>query len=80
MHVRLTMTGPDAGSIRVAVKKELAKLDATAEWTLEMETTPIFRAEGEGEPSLDWKCEVVAWDGRETAPPPHLWAVEDEEI
>lgn len=78
MHVRLTMTGPDAGSIRVAVTKQLAKLDASAEWTVEMETTPIFRAE-EGGTSLDWKCEVVAWDGRETAPPPHLWAVDDED-
>lgn len=77
MHVTMTVTGPDAGSIRMAVTKQLEKLDATATWSLEMETTPVFRAEGE-ETSLDWKCEVVAWDGREH-PPPRLWAVDDED-
>lgn len=76
MHVTMTVTGPDAGSIRMAVTKQLEKLDATATWSLEMETTPVFRAAGE-DTALDWKCEVVAWDGRED--PPRLFALEDDE-
>lgn len=79
MHVRLTMTGPDAGSIRMAVTKQLAELDSTATWSLEMETTPVFRAvEGGEQASLDWKCEVIAWDGKDE-PERRLWAVEDED-
>lgn len=77
MHVRLTMTGPDAGSIRMAVTKTLKTLDDTAEWTMEMETTPVFRAGDDGEAAMDWSCEVVAWDGKEDAP--HLRPVEDDD-
>lgn len=80
MHVRLTMTGPDAGSIRMAVGKKLAELDATATWTMEMETTPVFRAVGGDDATMDWSCEVTAWDGKdEPGMERHLWAVDDGE-
>lgn len=79
MKLRLTVTGPDAGSIRMAVRKLLEKQDSTATWSMEMETTPVFRTEGDGDVAQDWKCEVLAWDGRDDPPPPRLWAVDDED-